>query len=89
MQRNSLLYQHYKAQLNPSIHGSEPISPFHASIDPRFSNLLIRAANYREQINQQKVSPTNWPQSPSVITTNSNAWSPTETSNEKPTNTQK
>jgi hypothetical protein len=73
MQHDSILY--------------EPISPLHASVDPRFSR-LIRAANHREPANQQQVSLSNWPHSSSVFTVNSNAWSPAETT-EKSINTKK
>lgn len=68
---------------------SEPISPLRASVDPRFSSLLIRASNYRERVSQQQVSPTNQVYSPSFITSKSNAWAPKDISNEKSVDTQK
>ena len=51
------------------------ISPLHALVEPRFTNLLIRAAN-RERVSREQVSPTNLVHSPSTVTTNFNAWSP-------------
>jgi len=86
MQRDGVLYEQFA---NHSIGNSEPISPIHASVDPRFHSLLKRAANYRERSSQRKVSPTNWAHSPNVATGNSNAWSPIKTPNEKSINTEK
>ncbi len=63
----------------------ESISPLRALVDPRFSRILIRAANHREGASQQQFSPNNSQNSSSVFTVDSNAWSPTE----KPINRQK
>lgn len=91
MQRNSVLYEQYKSQPSPSIVDKEPISELRASIDPRFNNLLIRAASYQERVKQQQqVTPYDRAYSSSVITNKSNAWLPLETSNnEKSTDPQK
>jgi hypothetical protein len=87
MQRNSMLYDQYANQV---VQNPEPVSTLRASIDPRFNRLLARAANYRERASQQQVSPTtNLHHSPSVVTNNSNAWLPLETSTEKVENTEK
>jgi hypothetical protein len=89
MARSSFLRDQYLVQANSSIPNSEPISPVHASLDPRFSSLFVRATNYRELASQQKVSPANLLHSPSTITVNSNAWSPAQASDEKLPNAQK
>lgn len=84
MQRNSLLFNEYATQMNNPIRPSEQFSPLHASIDPRFSNLLTRASIRQEKTRQQQVSPETYLQSPSTVTVNSNAWSPTGTPEGKP-----
>jgi hypothetical protein len=89
MQHDSFLRDQYLIQSNDSIRNSEQLSPIHASLDPRFSSLFVRAANHRERVNHQKVSPTNWVYSPSTVNSSSNAWSPAEASNEKLVDTQK
>lgn len=81
-QRSSILYEQYAAHPHQSFNESEPISPLRASIDPRFSSLLTRAAVNRERLSQQKVSPNDWTHLPSTATVNYNAWSP-ETSTTK------
>jgi hypothetical protein len=73
MQGHSALHEQYADQ---SFHDAEPISPLRASIDPRFSRLLTRAAANQQRLNQQQVSHNNWMHSPSTIAVNSNAWSP-------------
>ena len=89
MAQTSFLRDQYQKQSNLSVPNSDSLSPVHASIDPRFSSLFARATDYRDRMSHQKVNPANWLHSPSTITLNSNAWSPTETSNEKLAGTQK
>jgi hypothetical protein len=90
MQRESVLRDQYQIQSNNAMQNFESISPLHASVDPRFSSLFVRAANYRELASQQKVSPTsNSIHSPSIVTVNSNVWLPTQTANEKLATTEK
>jgi hypothetical protein len=76
MQWDGIVYGQYAIHLSDSVHDFEPISPLQASIDPRFGSLLIRAANYRERVSQQRLSPTtsNSIHSSSVATINSQAW---------------
>ena len=83
MQRNSVLFDQYLAQLNSLNRSSEPISPLHAAADPRFSTLMVRASIVQERAKQHQVSPENPVHSPSIVTVNSNAWLPTATPEKK------
>ena len=89
MQRNSILFDQYTTQMSNPMRPSEPYSPLQASVDPRFSNLMLRASICQERKRQQQVYPEMLIHSPSEATVNSNAWSPNVTSEKKPPDNQK
>ncbi|UJR21478.1 hypothetical protein I4U23_024562 [Adineta vaga] len=83
MYRGSILCEQYALQASQMTRPSEISIPISASIDPRFSRILTRAANDQERPSRQQVSPANLLHSPSTTTANSNAWLPPSISEEK------
>ena len=84
MIRGSVLCEQYAAQAAQTARPSSQISsPISSLADPRFSQILTRAANGRERLSRHQVSPTDLIHSPSMVTMNSNAWLPSSEKNEK------
>ena len=84
MIRGSVLCEQYAAQAAQTARPSSQISsPIRSLADPRFSQILTRAANGRERLSRHQVSPTDLIHSPSMVTMNSNAWLPSSEKNVK------
>jgi hypothetical protein len=75
MQHDKVSPERNAIQANQPFQDAEIISPLRALVDPRFSSLLVRAAN-RERSTQQQLIPANRIHSPSTVNANSNAWLP-------------